>query len=65
MPTFAVPAEGAQAREPVQRQPFMKRPGASIRKTLLLAFLLVGVTPAVLLALLGFNRASQAVQAEI
>lgn len=43
----------------------MTRSGASIRKTLLLAFLLVGVTPAVLLAFLGFNRASQAVQAEI
>ncbi|MBI3367875.1 MAG: two-component sensor histidine kinase [Burkholderiales bacterium] len=37
----------------------------SIRKTLLFGFLLVGVTPAVLLALLGFSKASQAVQAEI
>lgn len=43
----------------------MTRAGASIRKTLLLAFLLVGLTPAALLALLGFNRASLAVQAEI
>lgn len=37
----------------------------TIRKTLLLAFLLVGVTPAVLLALMAFERASMAVQAEI
>jgi signal transduction histidine kinase len=43
----------------------MMAAGASIRQTLLLAFLLVGVTPAVLLAYLGFNRASQAVQTEI
>lgn len=37
----------------------------TIRKTLLLAFLLVGVTPSVVLALLAFERASSAVQAEI
>ncbi len=37
----------------------------SIRKTLLLAFLFVGVTPCVLLALLAFDRASGVVQAEI
>jgi len=37
----------------------------TIRKTLLLAFLLVGVTPAAVLALLGFARASAALQAEI
>jgi two-component system, NtrC family, sensor histidine kinase HydH len=39
--------------------------GMSIRKTLLLGFLLVGLTPAVVLALLGFDRASRALQHEI
>jgi two-component system sensor histidine kinase HydH len=37
----------------------------NIRKTLLLGFLLVGVTPAVILAALGFARASRALQHEI
>lgn len=37
----------------------------SIRKTLLLAFLLVGLTPAMVLALLAFDRTSRVLQAEI
>jgi two-component system, NtrC family, sensor histidine kinase HydH len=37
----------------------------TIRRTLLLAFLLVGVTPALVLAVLAFNRASHALQVEI
>lgn len=40
-------------------------PTLTIRKTLLLAFLLVGVTPAVVLALMAFERASHALQGEI
>ncbi|MFO1326231.1 MAG: ATP-binding protein [Rubrivivax sp.] len=37
----------------------------SIRRTLLLAFLLVGLTPAAVLALLAFDRASRVLQADI
>lgn len=51
--------------EPAGPPPPSARRGVTIRRTLLLAFLVVGVTPAVLIALLGFNKASAALQAEI